>query len=41
MSQSYYRDSKPGKNESAVQGERPSAQKMIRAIAFEGEKSEK
>jgi hypothetical protein len=41
MSQRYYRNSKPGKNENAVQGERPSAKKMIRAIAFEGEKREK
>jgi len=41
MSQRYYRNSKPGKNENAVQGERPNAKKMIRAIAFEGEKSEK
>jgi hypothetical protein len=41
MSQRYDRNSKRGKNEHAVQGQRPSAKKTIRAIAFEGEKSEK
>jgi len=41
MSQSYYRNSKPGKNENAVAGDRPSAKKVIRASAFEGEKSKK